>query len=95
VFSTPGRPFSLSLSPHSVLLAASASTCPKAHQNVSSFPWANASTRRESALPDRKLMGNDDIIDFLTHKTDNTLSAKCDYFTYARAIAVAASARRV
>lgn len=40
-------------------------------------------------------MGNDDIIDFLTHKTDKTLSAKCDYFTYARAIAVAASARRV
>ena len=29
----------------------------------------------------------------LTHKTDSTLSAKCAYFTYARAIAVAASAR--
>ncbi len=29
----------------------------------------------------------------LTHKTDSTLSADCDYFTYARAIAVAASAR--
>ena len=30
---------------------------------------------------------------YLTHKTDSTLSADCDYFTYARAIAVAASAR--
>ena len=30
---------------------------------------------------------------YLTHKTDSTLSAYCDYFTYARAIAVAASAR--
>ena len=29
----------------------------------------------------------------LTHKTDSTLRAYCDYFTYARAIAVAASAR--
>ena len=29
----------------------------------------------------------------LTHKTDSTLSADCDYFTYARAIALAASAR--
>ena len=29
----------------------------------------------------------------LTHKTDSTLSAKCAYFTYARAIAVAASER--
>ena len=29
----------------------------------------------------------------LTHKTDSSLSAYCDYFTYARAIAVAASAR--
>lgn len=29
----------------------------------------------------------------LTHKTDSTLSADCDYFTYAHAIAVAASAR--
>jgi len=29
----------------------------------------------------------------LTHKTDSTLRGKCDYFTYARAIAVAASAR--
>ena len=29
----------------------------------------------------------------LTHKTDSTLSAKCAYFTYPRAIAVAASAR--
>ena len=29
----------------------------------------------------------------LTHKTDSTLSAKCAYFTYARAIALAASAR--
>ena len=29
----------------------------------------------------------------LTHKSDSTLSAKCAYFTYARAIAVAASAR--
>ena len=29
----------------------------------------------------------------LTHKTDSTLSADCAYFTYARAIAVAASAR--
>ena len=28
----------------------------------------------------------------LTHKTDSTLSAKCAYFTYAHAIAVAASA---
>ena len=31
----------------------------------------------------------------LTHKTDSTLRAYCDYFTYARAIAVAASERRV
>ena len=30
---------------------------------------------------------------YLTHKTDSTLSADCDYFTYARAIALAASAR--
>ena len=30
---------------------------------------------------------------YLTHKTDSTLSADCDYFTYAHAIAVAASAR--
>ena len=30
---------------------------------------------------------------YLTHKTDSTLSADCDYFTYARAIAPAASAR--
>ena len=29
----------------------------------------------------------------LTHKTDSTLSADCDYFTYARAIALAASKR--
>ena len=29
----------------------------------------------------------------LTHKTDSTLRAYCDYFTYARAIALAASAR--
>ena len=29
----------------------------------------------------------------LTHKTDSTLRAYCDYFTYAHAIAVAASAR--
>ena len=29
---------------------------------------------------------------YLTHKTDSTLSADCDYFTYARAIAVAATA---
>ena len=29
----------------------------------------------------------------LTHKTDSSLSADCDYFTYARAIALAASAR--
>ena len=29
----------------------------------------------------------------LTHQTDSTLRAYCDYFTYARAIAVAASAR--
>ena len=29
----------------------------------------------------------------LTHKTDSTLRGKCDYFTYARAIALAASAR--
>ena len=29
----------------------------------------------------------------LTRKTDSTLRAYCDYFTYARAIAVAASAR--
>ena len=29
----------------------------------------------------------------LTHKTDSTLRAYCDYFTYARAIAIAASAR--
>ena len=29
----------------------------------------------------------------LTHKTDSTLRAYCDYFTYARAIAHAASAR--
>ena len=29
----------------------------------------------------------------LTHKTDSSLRAKCEYFTYARAIAVAASAR--
>lgn len=29
----------------------------------------------------------------LTHKTNSTLSADCDYFTYAHAIAVAASAR--
>ncbi|MGC9808432.1 hypothetical protein [Schaalia odontolytica] len=29
----------------------------------------------------------------LTHKTDSSLSAYCDYFTYARAIALAASAR--
>ena len=28
-----------------------------------------------------------------SHKTDSTLRAYCDYFTYARAIAVAASAR--
>ena len=31
----------------------------------------------------------------LTHKTDSTLRAYCDYFTYARAIAVAASERRI
>ena len=31
----------------------------------------------------------------LTHKTDSTLRAYCDYFTYARAIAVATSARRM
>ena len=31
----------------------------------------------------------------LTHNSDSTLRGKCDYFTYARAIAVAASARRV
>ena len=30
---------------------------------------------------------------YLTHKTDSSLSAECAYFTYARAIAVAASAR--
>ena len=30
---------------------------------------------------------------YLTHKTDSTLSADCDYFTYARAIALAASVR--
>ena len=30
---------------------------------------------------------------YLTHKTDSTLSADCDYFTDARAIALAASAR--
>ena len=30
---------------------------------------------------------------YLTHKTDSTLSADCDYLTYARAIALAASAR--
>mgnify|MGYP000984256964 FL=1 len=29
----------------------------------------------------------------LTHKSDSSLSAECAYFTYARAIAVAASAR--
>lgn len=29
----------------------------------------------------------------LTHKADSTLSADCDYFTYARAIALAASKR--
>ena len=29
----------------------------------------------------------------LTHKTDSTLRGKCDYFIYARAIALAASAR--
>ena len=29
----------------------------------------------------------------LTHKTDSTLRAYCDYFTYARAIALAASKR--
>ena len=29
----------------------------------------------------------------LIHKTDSTLRGKCDYFTYARAIALAASAR--
>ena len=34
---------------------------------------------------------DEDINGFhLTHKTDSTLSAKCAYFTYARAIAVAA-----
>ena len=32
---------------------------------------------------------------YLTHKTDSTLSADCEYFTYARAIALAASARGV
>ena len=32
---------------------------------------------------------------YLTHKTDSTLSAYCDYFTYARAIALAASERRI
>ena len=31
----------------------------------------------------------------LTHKTDSSLRAKCEYFTYARAIAVATSARGV
>ena len=31
----------------------------------------------------------------LTHKTDSTLRAYCDYFTYARAIALAASERRI
>ena len=30
---------------------------------------------------------------YLTHITDSTLSAECAYFTYARAIAIAASAR--
>ena len=30
---------------------------------------------------------------YLTHITDSTLRAYCDYFTYARAIALAASAR--
>ena len=30
---------------------------------------------------------------YLTHITDSTLSAECAYFTYARAIALAASAR--
>ena len=29
----------------------------------------------------------------LTHKTDSSLRVKCEYFTYARAIALAASAR--
>ena len=28
---------------------------------------------------------------YLTHKTDSTLSADCDYFTYARAIAEAST----
>ena len=32
---------------------------------------------------------------YLTHITDSTLSADCAYFTYARAIALAASARGV
>lgn len=32
---------------------------------------------------------------YLTHITDSSLSAECAYFTYARAIAVAASARGV
>ena len=39
-------------------------------------------------------IADEDVNGFhLTHKTDSTLSADCDYFTYARAIALAASAR--
>lgn len=52
VYSTPGHPFSLSLSLRSALLVASASNYPKGHQNVFSFPWGNVSTRREAALTD-------------------------------------------
>ena len=39
-------------------------------------------------------IADEDVNGFhLTHKSDSSLSAECAYFTYARAIAVAASAR--
>ena len=39
-------------------------------------------------------IADEDVNGFhLTHKNDSSLRAKCEYFTYARAIAVAASAR--
>ena len=39
-------------------------------------------------------IADEDVNGFhLTHKNDSSLSAECAYFTYARAIAVAASAR--